>query len=54
MLFHSIKELLNRGFNMGRWETIASHTIKNKNSTPITEIIDPIDEIMFHEKKVSG
>jgi len=31
-----------------------SKTIKNKKSTAIREIIEPIDERIFQEKKVSG
>jgi hypothetical protein len=42
------------GFSVARWDTIASHRIKNRNSTLITEMIDPMDEIIFQEKKVSG
>jgi len=37
-----------------RLEIILSITIKNRNITAIVEIIDPKEDIIFHEKKESG
>jgi len=40
--------------SVGRKDAILSQTIKIKNTTAITEIIDPKDETMFHAVNLSG
>jgi hypothetical protein len=39
---------------VSREDEIPSQTINMKNITAIVEIIDPIEEIVFHEVKESG
>lgn len=43
-----------RGIMVFREEVNPSQRIKMKNITPINEMIDPIDEIMFHRVYASG
>lgn len=43
-----------KGFNLFRCEEKDSQRRKIKINTPINEINDPIDEIMFHIEKASG
>lgn len=40
--------------NRNRFLMRLSHTIKNKKMIAMSEIIDPMEEIMFQKKKVSG
>jgi hypothetical protein len=45
---HSIDDVMFRGVRVFREEENDSHIMKIRNRTPIREMIEPIEEIIFH------
>ena len=51
---HSTEFLVCEGNKISRFDVILSHIINRNIITLTNEIVDPIDEIMFHVVQASG
>jgi len=54
MGFHSSEDGSAKLVIRGRWEARASQRINRKNSVANSDIVAPIDDIIFHLAKASG